>query len=80
MNNCHYNIVRQPRTGLEHDHYKITKKGVYMTKQVNGYTIIADYNTHDIMVELYGIWHNARHALACQAYWDLYKATFGEEC
>lgn len=50
-----------------------------MERTVNGYTIIADFNTKDIMVKLYGIWHNAKNALACQAYWDLYKATFNEE-
>lgn len=50
-----------------------------MMKAINGYKCIVDYDTCDIMVELWGIWHNARHALACQAYWDLYKATFNRE-
>lgn len=50
-----------------------------MVKEINGYKCIVDYNTRDIFVELWGIYHNAKNALACQAYWDLYKATFNEE-
>ena len=50
-----------------------------MEQTINGYKCIVDYNTKDIMVKLWGIWYNARNALACQAYWDLYKATFNEE-
>ena len=48
-------------------------------RTVNGYKCIVDYHTKNIMVELYGIWVNARYALACQSYWNLYKATFNEE-
>lgn len=50
-----------------------------MEKIVNGYRCIIDYNTHDIMVYLYGVWHNARNALACQSWYDLYYTIFGEE-
>lgn len=50
-----------------------------MEKTINGYKCIVDYQTKEIMVNLWGIWHNARHALACQAWYDLYKATFNEE-
>lgn len=50
-----------------------------MEKTINGYKCIVDYQTKEIMVNLWGIWHNAKHALACQAWYDLYKATFNEE-
>lgn len=49
-----------------------------MEKTINGYKCIVDYNTKDIFVYLWGIWHNARNTLACQDYWNLYEATFGE--
>ena len=55
-------------------------KGITEMQQiVNGYECIVDYNTGDIMVRLWGVYHNASNALACQAYWDLYKAIFKEE-
>ena len=49
-----------------------------MEKIVNGYRCIVDYNTHDVMVYLYGRWCNARNAHACQEWWDLETAIFGE--
>lgn len=50
-----------------------------MEKQVYGYRCIVDYATQDVMVQLYGRWCNARNALACQAWYDLQLALFGEE-
>ena len=47
-----------------------------MEKTINGYKCIVDYNTKDIFVYLWGIWHNARNALACQDYWNLYDKAF----